>query len=69
MLAILVQTGSILAWLGTLSGASALAMMGGIAMLVATFRLARSLLKTGSKRQLYGTCTDDQSCSGNGNLW
>ncbi len=44
-IAILVQTGSVLAWLGALSGVSGLAMLGGIAMLVATFRLARSLLK------------------------
>ena len=44
-IAILIQAGSVLAWLGTLSGVPALAMMGGIATLVATFRLARSLLK------------------------
>lgn len=44
-LAILVQAGSVLAWLGALSGVPALAMMGGLAMLLATLRLARSLLK------------------------
>jgi hypothetical protein len=44
-IAILVQAGSLLAWLGAFSGVSALAMLGGIAMLVATVRLARSLLK------------------------
>jgi hypothetical protein len=44
-IAILVQAGSVLAWLGAFSGVSGLAMLGGIAMLVATFRLARSLLK------------------------
>jgi len=44
-LAILVQTGSVLAWLGASTGLSGLAMLGGIAMLVATVRLARSLLK------------------------
>lgn len=44
-IAILVQAGSVLAWLGASSGVSGLAMLGGIAMLVATVRLARALLK------------------------
>jgi len=44
-IAILVQAGSVLAWLSTLSGLPALAMMGGLAMLLATLRLARSVLK------------------------
>jgi hypothetical protein len=44
-IAILVQMGSVLAWLGALSGVPALAMMGGIATLIATFKLGRSLLK------------------------
>jgi hypothetical protein len=44
-IAILIQAGSVLAWLGAFTGVSGLAMLGGIAMLVATLRLARSLLK------------------------
>jgi uncharacterized membrane protein YedE/YeeE len=44
-IAILVQLGSVLAWLGASTGISGLAMFGGIATLIATFRLARSLLK------------------------
>ncbi|MEO9131620.1 MAG: hypothetical protein ABI240_10465 [Sphingomonas sp.] len=50
--AILVQTGSVLAWLGALSGVPALAMLGGIAMLVATFRVARALLKPAANDNL-----------------
>ena len=44
-IAILVQIGSVLAWLGAFSGMSGLAMLGGIAMLGATFRLARPPLQ------------------------
>jgi hypothetical protein len=42
--AILVQAGSTLAVLGTLSGVAGLAMLGGVATIVATLRVARSLL-------------------------
>jgi hypothetical protein len=41
---ILVQAGSILALLGSLSGIAGLAMLGGAVMIVATLRVARSLL-------------------------
>lgn len=44
-IAILVQAGSTLALLGYLSGIAGLAILGGVAMIVATIRLARSLLK------------------------
>lgn len=44
-IAVLVQGGSLLAWLGAFSGLPGLAMLGAMAMLVATFRLGRSLLK------------------------
>ncbi|GAA0313084.1 hypothetical protein GCM10009087_24080 [Sphingomonas oligophenolica] len=44
-IAILVQAGSTLAVLGYLSGIAGLAMLGGVAMIVATIRLARTLLK------------------------
>ena len=42
--AILVQAGSTLAMLGSLSGIAGFAMLGGVAMIVATLRVARSLL-------------------------